>query len=159
MKKKLLLPGFLVFAFLALAAAGGASVYAVNNEYPSIVQKIAEKFSLPENEVAAVFEEEREERRAEMYANFESRLSDAVTDGKITEEQKQAILAKHEEIHEKMMELANIDKAEVKEEMKALHDELKDWSEEQGIDLEVLRIGKKGIGRGYKTGHKFNLGL
>jgi len=101
--------------------------------YPPIVQRLVEKFGLNEADVKAVFDEERSARQAEMQARHEERLNQAVSDGKITEEQKQAILAKQGE----------------REEMKA-------WAESEGIDWEVLQelMG----GPGFKGGPRGGFG-
>ena len=90
-------------------------------DYPPIIQKLADRFGLNVEEVQDVFEEERAEHHAQMLDSFEDRLSQAVTDGKITEEQKQKILDKHEA-------------------MQAYREELKTWAEEQGIEFPFMAM-------------------
>lgn len=139
---------------LAVGAIGILPAYAEDSTtYAPIVQKLADRFGLNVEDVEEVFDEERAERHAEMLQSFEDRLSEAVTNGKITEEQKQLILDKHEEMQAKMKELKSQDltREEMQEEMKTYHEELKAWADEQNIDLPLFGFGK-GFGRGLKAG-------
>lgn len=141
-------------ALVVVALAGGvfltSEVSAQKNtiQGSSIVARIAQKFGLNQAEVQAVFDEEYETRHAEMKAENEKRLSQLVTDGKITAEQKQLILnkqaeleQKHEATHESMQGKTP---GEMKTLMEAEHEALKTWSEENNIDLQYLmRFGMK----------------
>ena len=80
--------------------------------------------------------------KAENKINFETRLSEAVAEGKITEEQKQLILDKREELR------AQFDAQ--KDQREAHRQELKDSAEAYAIDLESL--GEFGLGRGLRDG-------
>src|SRR5690349_12080215 len=82
---------------------GSGSVFAqtttdTQNPMNSLVQKIASKFNLNQSDVQAVFDQAHQERESEMKANFASQLSQLVTDGKITEAQKQLISNKRAEL-------------------------------------------------------------
>lgn len=105
------------------------------SKFPPIVQKLIERFGLNEDEVSQVIEEEREERRQKGKEMMEQRLDEAVADGQITEEQKQAILEKQEQM----------------EQEKGQHqEEMKQWAEENGIDWPMFGSGmRKGMGRGF----------
>jgi len=129
-----------------------------SGNYPSIVQKIAEKFNLNESEVKAVFDEDRDERHAEMQAKWVERLDDLVNDGKITVEQKQAILDKHEEMQSKMEELQDLSPEERKQKMLEFRDQLKDWADEQGIDLPLIGPLTGGFGHGHGMGFRMGPG-
>jgi polyhydroxyalkanoate synthesis regulator phasin len=142
---------FLGIVMLGLLSASVAS--AQDSTYPSIIQKIAEKFNLNEDEVAAVFDEERDEHHAEMQAKWSERLDDLVNDGKINAEQKQAILDKHEEMHNKMEEWKDLDPEERHEKMRGLREEFRAWAEEQGIDLPLLGPYKHGFMVGFHRGY------
>jgi hypothetical protein len=99
--KKILIPALVV-------ALGGGLLYGASNasanfgwgngEYPPIVQNLAEKFNLNEDEVKSFFDEQRQEREQQMLQHKEERLSQAVADGVITEEQKQALQEKWQEM-------------------------------------------------------------
>jgi hypothetical protein len=100
--------GRLLIATLVILGITGAGVvvYGTSNvladdafgDYPPIVQKLVEKFGLDEGEVKGVFDEMREEKQVQMQNRFEERLTQGVESGEITGEQKQLILAKHEEL-------------------------------------------------------------
>lgn len=132
---------------LALASVGGSAIVSAstsgNDASDSLVKKIAVKFNLNESDVASVFDEERSAREAEMKTKTEERLSQAVADGKITEEQKQKIIAKLDEM--KSEREANKDSMkdktdeERKAEMDAKKTELEKWASDNGISTEYLR--------------------
>lgn len=111
----------------------------------SLVQKIADKFGLNTNEVQAVFDQSREERQATRQAEYETKLSQLVTDGKITEAQKQLILTKHKEMetNRETEQSAMKDKtvAERRTAMEAKRTELQAWATQNGIDASYLMLG------------------
>lgn len=144
MNKKILL------AVLSLAVLGGA-LYGVNqvsaqetstNPHDSLIQRLVARFGLNENEINQVFEEEHEARHAEMAKRMEERLSQAVTDGKLTEEQKQKILAKHEEMKNsreaEMESFKNMTEEERRTAMEKKHTELTTWAKVNDIPMEYL---------------------
>ena len=99
MNKKLLI---IALALVVLAGVGFATVkaYADDSQGPrsTIIEKLVERFGLNQDEVEQVFNEVREERQAQRQARWEERLNALVQEGKITEDQKAAIIAKHEEM-------------------------------------------------------------
>jgi hypothetical protein len=151
-KKKLVLT-------VAVVSLAGASFFGVTNTFAqtpdnqgtSLVGRIATKFNLNKADVQAVFDEDREEHQAKMEKRFEDQLTQLVTNGKITEDQKTKIIAKFKE----MKEQRNANKDELKnmtqDERKAAHEqkrqELKTWAEANGIDVNVL-TGVFGPGKG-----------
>ena len=124
----------------------------------SLVQKIADKFGLNKDEVQAVFDQNRQEHQAQMQAKSEEQLSQDVTDGKITEEQKQKILEKRQELQEnrqsKMEEMRNMTAEERKAAMEKERQELENWVKENGIDHNYLMGGFKGHFDGFRGGWK-----
>lgn len=141
---------------LAIAGSGTASVARVSastntSTGTSLVQKIAQKFGLQESEVQAVFDQDRAEHHAKMQEAMVDRLSEAVTAGKLTEEQKQKILDKqkqlqstHEANREKFQSMTH---EERHAEMQKLRTNLEQWAKENGIDAQYLQFG-------IKAGHK-----
>lgn len=110
---------------------------------PSVVDKLVEKFGLNEDEVAGIFDEARRERQQQMQeqrrTEMEKRLDEAVNDGVITADQKQALLDKQTEMQEKHQQL---------------REEWQQWWEQSGIDLDALApyyfgCGGRGFGRGF----------
>lgn len=152
MKNKWLLP----IALLTLAGfivIGATDIYAQNPTgfYPSIVQKLAQKFGLKESDIQSVFDEARNERRSQMLTKFEDRLNKAVKDGKLIEVQKQAILSKHKELQDlklsNLQNWKNMTPDQRRAEMQKQKQDLQDWAKQNGIDLSYL-FG--GFGRGMK---------
>ena len=150
MNRKIIIPVVLLSGALAVGSLGLTHAYAQDSAgYSPIVQKIAEKFGLNVSEVQDVFDEARADHHAQMLTNFEGRLTQAVTDGKITEEQKQKILDKHEEMQAKMYEWKNLTPEGRREKIKAFHEELKTWAEENEIDFPFLIF--RGLKPGFST--------
>lgn len=156
---------------LTLAAAGATTLILVsssptqafwpfgqNNETDSgfhpVIQKIIDRFGLNQDEVQVVLDEAKEEHRAEMEQKKEEYLNQAVADGTITEEQKQLLQQKHEEMQANREAWRNLSREERREQMQAHHEEMQSWAEENGIDLEELMPlkGRFGEGRGMHRG-------
>jgi len=121
---------YLVLSLLLL----GMSVYGAGrvlaedeSTYPPFVQTIAQKLGVDESQVKGAFDEIRAEHFAEMQETREDRLNEAVADGVITEEQKNALIAKWEEMH-----------AEHAAQRQAHQTEMQQWYEEMGIDHTAL---------------------
>lgn len=144
MKSKLILT-ILGLTVLGAAVFGTLGVHAqtsTNNPVTSLVEKLAQKFGLNQAEVQAVFNEHRSQIHAQMLVRIEERLNQAVTDGKITEAQKQLILDKHKEFQEKheaqKETLQNLTPDERRAEIEKNKTELETWAKENGIDLQYL---------------------
>lgn len=137
--KRIILPTLLLTGALAAGTLGVTLTSAQDSSpsYPPIIQKLADRFNLNVEEVQGVFEEERAEHHAVMLSNFEDKLSEMVSAGKITEEQKQAILDKYEEMQAQMSALMdeNLTNEERQEKMRAIHEKMRTWAEEQGIEF------------------------
>ena len=106
--------------------------------FSDIVSRIAEKFNLEEEEVQAVFDSVHDEHMQEMKAKFEDRLSNLVDEGKLTEEQKQALIAKHQEMELNLPKPGEEASEDLHAQMKARHEEFRAWAEEEGIDLSLI---------------------
>lgn len=150
--KKAIIPTMLMLGIIVtgLLSVSYASAHE-SGEYPTIVKKLADKFNLNEDEVKAVFDEDRQEHFADMQANWAERLDDLVSEGKITNSQKDAIIKKHEEMHNKMVELKDLSPEERKVKMTEIREELKTWAESEGIDMSFIGPMKfkfKGPGHG-----------
>jgi hypothetical protein len=122
--KKLTILTLGLAALIGVGTLGVKAVSAQDGGYPPFVQSLAEKFGLNQDEVKTFFDEQMEVRHNQMMQAKEERLDQAVADGVITEEQKQALLNKWEELRQKH---------------EAEREELQAWFEENGIDQEALR--------------------
>lgn len=151
-----------VVAVLGMGVLGSSSAFAQTsttdqNPMSSLVQSIATKFGLKEADVQAVFDAQREKHHEQMQADAEKKLTQYVTDGKITEAQKQLILQKREEMHEareaKKQSYSSLTPEERKSQMEAKRTELEAWAKENGIDMQYLMLGGRGHG-GFKGMHQ-----
>jgi hypothetical protein len=126
-------------------ASAATSTSSSDDPKSSLVDKLVSKFNLDKGEVEAVFEEERTDREAKAKQHMEERLSQAVSDGKLTEDQKQKILAKWEEMHANMKSHADKLKDMTPEERRDFKEQhagdLKTWAEENGIPEEYQHFG------------------
>lgn len=116
------------------------AVNAQNNGVSDIVEKIAQRFNLNQNDVQKVFDELHQEKHAEMQAKIDERLSQAVEDKKITDAQKQAILEKFGQLKNKpdFEKLKNMSDEQRRQEMENKKTELENWAKENGLTLETL---------------------
>ena len=165
-KRKMIVPALALGVATVVGVAGISHVSAnEGDQYPPIIEKIAEKFNLNQDEVKQVFDEERESHQEEMKAKREERLNQLVSDGKLTEDQKNALTAKEEEMQkeretqmEAVKDLSPEERREKMEEYREAHkDEMKDFFEEQRIDASLFApLG--GQGEGMKRGGGFGPG-
>ncbi|HTE22022.1 MAG TPA: hypothetical protein VK674_03195 [Candidatus Limnocylindria bacterium] len=142
-KKLLTIAGLLATAGTA-GVLGFSSVSAeTSSGSSSLVEKLAQKFSLNKDEVQKVFDEVRSEKEAAHEAKVEERLAQAVKDGKLTEEQKTKILAKLKELQENKPGREELE-GKTDEERRAfkeqMHTDLKQWAEENDIPEEYLQF-------------------
>jgi hypothetical protein len=132
------------------------------NPISSLVDKLATRFGLKPADVQSVFDQHRQERQAAMQAKFESRLTELVVSGKITEAQKQLILAKHKEMADKRQsEMQSFQTMTAEQRQAAMQQKrtereterqaLEKWATANGIDIQYLMNGmgmKEGRGFG-----------
>lgn len=104
----------------------------------TIIDKIATRFNLKKEDVAAVFDEERAAHKAERQQQVEERLTQAVQDGKLTEEQKAKVLAKLEELKVKREAWKGKTPEERRQAKQDLRQELKQWAKDNNIPLSYL---------------------
>ena len=145
MKTRSMKIALILITSLALFSIGGiACVGEINaqiseeagDEYPLLVERFAERFDLDPDEIMDFLNELKEERIADAEERFEGRLDELVEDEKITEDQKEAILDKKEELKTFKEEMEDMTISEAREAIKEIHEELKDWAEENDLDLE-----------------------
>ena len=116
-----------------LGVSGLQAVSAQENGGNSIIENLAEKFNTSADEIKSVFEQTKEERGVERKQQVADSLEQAVKDGDITEEQKQTIESKMSGVHKKM------------EEVKAARKDLKQWADDNNVDLRSFLPGPKGF--------------
>ena len=144
MNKKILVPTIALAVLTMVGVVGAKTIKAdENNTYPPIVQRLAEKFNLNQDEVKNVFDEERQFRQQDRLNSLEDGLNKAVSDGVITSEQKQAFLDMHNNMQQ--------ERGQNREEMQT-------WFSENGIDHDKFSsyIGFMGGGFGRGFGERPN---
>lgn len=117
----------------------------------SLIQMLSSKFALQEADVQALFDQHRTEMQKNMQSKMEARLTQLVTDGKLTEAQKQLILAKHAELQKQHQAEMETMKDKNPEERKAIMQqrraELEAWAKANTIDPQYVGMfGMKGKG-------------
>jgi len=131
-------------AFALTASAHGS------DSGDGLAQKIADKFNLNKDEVKNVISDYRTEQRTE---HINDKLSQAVDDGKISEDQKSKILAYLDENKPDLKDQEGITHEQRHETMKTFQEDFKKWAEDNGIDPEALDFGPP-HGRNHGFGEK-----
>lgn len=131
-------------AVLTLVSAGAITFGAVSasahfGDNSEFTKTLAQKLGVSEDNVKSAVDSIRTEKKAQMQKNFEERLSQAVKDGKITEDQKSKILAKNKELQTNRQ---------------AKKTELEKWSKDNGIDIKYIGPFGHGFRQGFKAGSK-----
>jgi phenylpyruvate tautomerase PptA (4-oxalocrotonate tautomerase family) len=141
----------LIFPALIIVAAGGivaikplTTLAQTTTPLSGLVEMIAQKFNLDQNQVQVAIDEYRSKQKQ----NFEDgRLSKLVTQGKITEAQKQVIITELATLKTKY----GSDKSQYTN----LQNDWKTWAQASGIDPTLI-MPRFGMGfRGRM--HKFNI--
>ena len=128
MNNKILIPTLGLAALIGATLFGVSAASADDETYTHpMMQALTERFGLNEDEVETFMGEQMQERHQEMQQSKEDRLEMAVSDGVITEDQKNALMEKWNQMHEERSQ----ERGEHKEEMQA-------WMESEGIDHEAL---------------------
>ncbi len=154
-----------VVGVIGLSTIGATALASSTGKGNSLVDKIAKQFHLKTEDVQKVFDQDKADHKAAMEQKYEDRLTQAVKDGKLTEDQKIKILAKHKELvaqfeaqreanKDKRDEFENMTEAERKtlhDQRKAAMDKLKSdistWEKDNNIPPGYLGFG------GMKQGH------
>lgn len=134
----ILITSLTLISILGIGCVGEINAQAkedTESEYLPIVERFAERFDLDPDEIVEFLDELKEEKIAEKEEKFEERLDELVEEEKITDEQKQAILDKKEELKTFKEGIEDMTIAEAREAIKAMHGELKDWAEENDLEL------------------------
>ncbi len=101
-----------------------------NSDYPPIVQKLADKFHLNPMDVQQVFKDEQATHNKDRQQKLEDKLTAAVKDGKLTEDQKTKLLAKLDSLKSEFKTENHQDRMANHQK---LHDELEAWAKDNGI--------------------------
>lgn len=148
MKKQLLIATTAVTIGLAgIAGVGMASAQGGFGNHDNLVTALANKFSLKTDEVQAVFDEQHTANQAERQAEYQNKLDQAVTDGKLTQEQADLLSTKHAEMTTFMNSLKDKTSEERRDAMQAQREDFRQWCIDNNISARFM-APDKGMGRG-----------
>ncbi len=136
-----------LLATFGASAVGVATTFAASsgsNTSPmqNIVTAIATKFNLNEADVQAVFDAERVAHQAERAEHEAERLTQAVTDGKLTQAQSDAITAKMAEEKAFFESIKDMSDADRKAAFKTHGEEMKAWVTANDIPRQFMPFGR-----------------
>jgi hypothetical protein len=132
-----------------LGIAGAAAVHAANTttgDAPmgNLVSAIASKFNLNQADVQQVFDEQHTQMQAHHQQQFVDRISQAITAGKITQEQADKIIAKQKELqalHELVQtDIANMTMEQQRALMQEHKEQLMQWAKDNNIPTQYLHF-------------------
>ncbi|HCC83433.1 TPA: hypothetical protein DEP96_01130 [Candidatus Uhrbacteria bacterium] len=141
--------------FTAVSTTYAATVPSANaNPINNLVTTIADKFHLNKDEVQAVFDEQRQQIHADLEAKMSAHLDQAVTNGKLTQAQADAVTAKQAELDTFMKSQKDVAPADRQAAMKTEMDSLKTWAKDNSIPAGFVFRGELGH-HGGKFNHHF----
>ena len=149
LRNKMLIVGV---SLAILAGIYGTSLASVNHSRGSrseMIEMLAKKFNLDEDEVKDFIKEHKIDlkkyRNELMKKRFQERLNREVEKGSLTENQKGLILEKRAEMERKINQ--DLEKWEDlrekrRERIENYRQEMRVWAKENGIDLDLLGLGR-----------------
>ncbi|HSX48269.1 MAG TPA: hypothetical protein VLF41_02095 [Candidatus Nanoarchaeia archaeon] len=163
-KKPLIVAG--ATSILGLAAVVGVASAQTSPTGTTLVDKIANAFHLNKADVQKVFDQNKADHQASREQSYEDRLNQAVTDRKLTAEQKDKILAKHNELlsqlqsekqsmKDQRQDMQNKTQTERQQlrtqrqaQMQKLRDDISAWEKANNVPSGYLGVGGGGFGHG-----------
>lgn len=141
--KKFILASTLVLVLGSLTVWATSSTKAFDlNRHTDLINRLASAFGKSPQEVQTVFDQYRTDLRATRQHEFEDRLNQAETNGKITAQQKQLILEKHQQLIDSrptdLDSWQNLSRSQRRQQALNRHQEIKSWADQNGIDLSIL---------------------
>ncbi len=152
--KKIIIPAAVAViiggAVLGVSASKAQAQFG-NNRFAGLVQMIAQKFNLDQGAVQTVFDQYGQQQKANMQQKLDDRLNQAVQAGKLTQAQKDALVAKLAELKNKYSttDFKNMTPDQRKQARQNEQAELISWAQSQGIDQSYLKMfgfGMRGVG-------------
>lgn len=151
--KKILIP----MAIVAVIAAGGYGVAQVSaasstaGTGQTLAQRIASAFGLDQSKVQSVIDQYRSDKQGQAETRYEAMLSQAVTDGKITSDQKSAILAEHNKLMGELQAASGTNHRAV---MQQVRTEAEAWAKQNNLPAKWLLGGRPLRGMGPMMRHE-----
>jgi hypothetical protein len=151
LRNKMLIVGVSLAILAGIYGTSLASVSHSRGSRSEMIEMLAKKFNLDEDEVKDFIREHQSDLRKDrvelMRKRFQERLNREVEKGNLTEYQKGLILEKRAEMERKInQDLENWEniREKRKERMENYREEMRIWAKENGIDFYLLGLeGKK----------------
>ncbi len=125
----------------------------------NLISAIAQKFNISPVEVQKIFDEQKSQMKVKMQEKFADKIKQAVSSGKLTQDQANKIIAKRADLESKeadfRVSLKGKTKSEIKSIVKSQMTELKQWADNNNVPVKYLMIGGP---RGEKGHMKLGLG-
>ena len=126
------------------------------NFMSNMVNAIAQKFNLSPTAVQQVFDDQAAQQKSQMTTkkqqSFTDRLNKAVTDGKLTQDQVNKIIAEKTSVDAQMAALKGKTGTDLKTAMKQITDSAKQWATDNKIPQQYLMFGFRGSMDGGRGG-------
>ncbi len=142
--KRMIIPGVVVAAGLSgLVGVSAVNAASATSGQEGIVDKIASTFHLNKSDVQKVFDQNRQAKEAEHQQKFEAKVKQAVTDGKLTQDLADQLIAKQKELATYRDSLKGKSASERMAAMKTKMDEFVKWAEANNISKDLLPMGPR----------------
>lgn len=120
-----------------------------NGSLSGLVEALATKFNLSQEQVQQVFDDQHKLAETERTVEVKSELAQLVTDGKLTQAQSDAILAKRAEVQAQHDgNRSSMSREERRTAMEKERTTLEAWAKNQGISTEYVNYVFGGRGKG-----------
>ncbi|OGC69589.1 hypothetical protein A2415_03375 [candidate division WWE3 bacterium RIFOXYC1_FULL_39_7] len=125
--------------------------------FPSLLQRIMERFGLNKTDVETVIEQHRNEMQEQNRLRVENKLQEAVDNGTLSSEKKALLLQKMAEWQDNRGEWSDLTPEERHVKAEEHRNEMQEWAANNGIDLSTLgeimgRGPSRGLGQGRGDG-------
>lgn len=142
--KRLIIPGAVVAAGLSgLVGVSAVNAASANSGQSSLVDKIASTFHLNKDDVQKVFDQNHQEKEAKHQQRFETKVNQAVKDGKISQDLADQLIAKQKELATYRDSLRDKKPSERMSAMKTKMDEFVKWAEANNIAKDLWPLGPR----------------
>ena len=144
---------FIPMAAVALLGAGAyglatvSAATATSNPSANLIQKLADTLHVDKSKVQAVFDQDKTDRQAAQEKKYEDRVTQGVTDGKLTAAQKDLLLAEHKQLANEMKTATAASGSDRQAAMQKIRTEANDWAKTNNIEATWL------MGGGFEHGH------
>ena len=141
--KKFLVAGMTIVTMTSAGLFLNSAIAKGGNDLTGLASTLATQYHLNQTQVKVTLDEFRSQKLAEREAEIAKGLDQAVTDGALTQDQREKILAKRSEVKTKLNEIRTITSASDRQTARQqLRQDLKQWAKDNSIPLRWLRASR-----------------